>query len=305
MIADNRPPSSDANPPGASRANLWLGGTALVLLGAVVTLVVVLLQRDGAAPAATGASSLASVLGSPTPAAGASAQAPDGSAADAGASAPKPYVNLLDPKHAPPAPGAAPPGASPPAAPAPDPADPLDSLVQGLGGLFDDPGLTAALKDLGKSLQKSASLLGQAFGGTSARGSAPKASPPSGGGQGQGSGSGSDPLAQLLNRAFSIFGGGSGAGGLFGGQGSAAAGSGRIVARVADSGHAYVVSCTFPRGAPESASFRVRGETLVIKARFAGRGDEEQEVELPGPVHPTSARSELKDGALVVTLPKS
>ena len=77
-----------------------------------------------------------------------------------------------------------------------------------------------------------------------------------------------------------------------------------LAASVRDEGASFVVTCRFPKGAPDTASFSVRGETLVIKARFGG-ADEEREVELPGPVHPMGARSELRNGELVVTLPKT
>ena len=241
----------------SSRVTRWLVAVSVVLAGAVVTLAL-LLWRQQPGPEASAAK--------PPP--GAQTLAPD--------PAPRPYVNLDDPK----APPVVPPA---PAQPQPDPApDPLGQMFRGFDTLLDDPSLKKALDDLTKTLQRGAGSAGKLFRNLLPSPSAPK-----------NPGSKADPFdffGQTLKQFLGPLG--------------APRPSDRIQADVRDEGAAYVVSCRFPRGAPETASFRIRGDTLVVKARFPD-GEQEQDVQLPGPVHPLSARSDLVRGELVVTLPKA
>jgi HSP20 family molecular chaperone IbpA len=273
-----RAPMSSDSPRGPSRLGLWLGGIALVLLGAVVTLAVVLATRDSAP--APGAPKKVSAAASQNPAH--STAVPDGGAP--GATAARPYVNLLDPNAPPVVPPA--PKANPPSPPAGGGA--LGGLLSGLGTLLDDPDLQKTVKDLRAQIQKGGRILGGLFGG--------RATPPSGGA------APADPLDDLMKQAVDAFKRFAG-GGFFGGADDAS--DGRIAADVRDEKGAFVVRCRFPKGAPETASFQIKGDKLVVKARFRGVGDVEREVELPGPVHPMGARSDLRGGELIVTLPKA
>lgn len=224
------------------------------MLGAtVVALAVLFLRRETPAEAAPAAAA-PPVATQPTP---------------PSTPAPRPYVAVPDPKASP--------------APTPDPSrqpDPLDPLLRGLGGLFNDPDVQKSLGDLQRGLRRNAKEIEKLFRGF--------LGPPGGGGSGS-----ADPFADFFGRALRSF-------GLGGGSSE-----GRIVTHVRDEGTHYVVRCRFPHGKPETTSFQLQGEKLVVKARFPRSGEVVREVELPGPVHPLGARSELVGGELVVTLPKA
>lgn len=250
----------------SSRANLWLGGVVVVLLLAVVVLLVLLL-RDGKPTSAT-------ALPLQGPSAAAHAPTPP----DAGAGSP--YVNLLDPK--------APPGLAPSApAPAQQP-DPFAALLKGFGQgldiLLDDPDLKAAMKSLDKNIRKGKQLFGQLLGKRPGA-TPPSAQPPASGGPGGGA------LADLL-------------GSLMQGLGVDVDEPARIEASVGDKGDRYEVVCRFPKGAPDTAVFEIKGEKLLVKAKFAGE-EVTHEVDLPGPGHPVGARSTLRGGQLVISVPKA
>jgi HSP20 family molecular chaperone IbpA len=250
-----------------SRVTLGLVALSVLLAGAVATLAWLLWRQQPGSDASA-------------------AKLSPGAQVPLSDSAPRPYVNLDDPRAAPAVPPA-------PPRPQPDPVpDPLDPLFRGFDTLFDDPSLKKALDDLAQTLQRGAGSMGRIFRDLLPSPSTPK----SPGSQSPGSkspGSGVDPF-DFFGQTFRQF---------FGLSGSPRS-SDRIQAEVRDEGRAYVVRCRFPQGAPETASFRIRGDTLVVKARFQD-GEQEQEVQLPGPVHPLSARSELIRGELVVTLPKA
>jgi HSP20 family molecular chaperone IbpA len=169
-------------------------------------------------------------------------------------------------------------------------------MLQGLGTLLDDPDLGRMLDDLGKSLQGGMGGLGQLFRGFlgPTPPHAPSPAPPS---------PAPDPFSGLLDQMLDLFGRSRARPPAPRAPASSPA-SPRIEAHVRDDGARYLVRCRFPRGAPETATFRIEGRTLVVKGKFAG-GDEERRVDLPGPVDPQNARSELVGGELVVTLPKT